>query len=208
VKFKRISRSKEFQKLMSLAREEVVMKAYQKEAKGRRELQRKWDEENRSWWERKRKADYMVGRRSERFIRITHLNLEDYDTNSQEEENYETNEERSELIPKQNYNINRRRFRNYYGKRKKKRIEPLDKRKSKIFRKEEMFNIRTRNKGWRFKDALKRKRFKEKTNKKILIIYQKNQKYKEEGEKTIQLNPMMDPKKVINEVMEKIKELK
>jgi hypothetical protein len=117
-------------------------------------------------------------------------------------------EERSELIPKQNYNSSRRRFRNYYGKRKKKRSEPPDKEKVKLFRKERMFNIRTKNKGWRYKDPLKRKRFKEKANKKILIIYLRNQKCKNEEKIPIQMNPKMKIRKIIKRVMDEYQGIK
>jgi hypothetical protein len=53
-----------------------------------------------------------------------------------------------ELIPKQNYNSNRRRFRDYYGKKKKKRSEPPNKVKDYQFKRERIFNIGIKSKGW------------------------------------------------------------
>jgi hypothetical protein len=53
------------------------MRTYQENAIERREHQRILDEENKNWWERKRKADYMMRRRSEPFIKISSLEMEE-----------------------------------------------------------------------------------------------------------------------------------
>jgi hypothetical protein len=60
----------------------------------------------------------------------------------------------SELIPEQNYNSNRKRFRNYGGrKRKKKQMKERPKEKDTIIKEIKRNNIRIRNKDWRYKDA-------------------------------------------------------
>jgi hypothetical protein len=87
----------------------------------------------------------------------------------------------TELIPEQNYNSNRKSFRNYIGrKRKKKQMKERPKEKGMVLKEIKRNHIRVRNKGWRYKDALKRKRFKSKQEKKIMKIYQKRIKYNEE----------------------------
>jgi hypothetical protein len=91
----------------------------------RNESFRKRDEENQRFWKRIREEDYYERRKSEPRLIIPDLSNDTY----AEKQMIEIEESmamkiQTELIPKQNYNSNRRKFRNYDGKRKKKRSEP------------------------------------------------------------------------------------
>jgi hypothetical protein len=65
-------------------------------------------------------------------------------------------------------------------KRKKKQMMDRPKEKEKIMKEIKKTNMRVHNKGWRYKDALKRKRFKAKEQKNIMRIYQIRIKYMNE----------------------------
>jgi hypothetical protein len=126
--------------------------------------------------ERVRKQVYNARRRSEPKLRIPDLSNDNYIevSNEGKEKTDEESKKENELIPKQSYNSNRKRFRDYYGKRRKKRIEPQDKIMDFHFKKERIFNIGTKNKGWRHKEAQESEKFKGKYVEEIEDIYQGN----------------------------------
>jgi hypothetical protein len=89
----------------------------------RKEYLRQRREDDNSFWERVRKQEYNARRRSEPKLWISDLSHDNYMeiNNKEKEKNDEDGTKRKELIPKQIYNSNRKRFRDYYGKKKKKK---------------------------------------------------------------------------------------
>jgi hypothetical protein len=108
---------------------------------------------------------------------------------------------KTELIPERNYNSNKKRFRNYMGrKRKKKQMVERPKEEDEMMKEIKKINIRSKNKGWRYKEDFKRKKYKSKEGKIIIEIYQQRIKYLEEKK-----TPIMEEVKIEENIRRKKK---
>jgi hypothetical protein len=182
-KYKRIIRTKEYQKILEILGTKKVEKVSGKSIKKRMDMENQEEREIKYFWEQRRKDNYYARRKSEPEIKIVKI-LEEEETIWEERKV----EENSELVPEQNYNSNRKRFRANLGRKKKKKMmvdRPKEKEKIRKEIKKICLFIRTNNKGWRYKDALKRKRFKSKEQEKIIHIYQKRFKIIQERKSPI-----------------------
>jgi hypothetical protein len=155
-KYKRIKRSEKFNKLINYFTEKKDLGKYDTVIEARKESIRKNNEESRRFIRNARKEEYFKRRKSELRLILPDLSNNNYIENNEKAQEKKEIMKR-ELIPKQNYNINRRRKR------------------------ERIFNIGIKNKGWRYKEAQKRKKFKEKSIENVKESYQENTKRRSQG---------------------------
>jgi hypothetical protein len=112
-KYKKVTRKEKFAKLVNYFTEKKLLQKHDEIIEDRRKTFRKRDEENKIFLKKVREENYYRRRRSEPKVNIPDLNNDTFiEIQTNEAKGNGNIITKTELIPKQNYNSNRGRFRN------------------------------------------------------------------------------------------------